>query len=202
LWRGEFDEERLDHLIHALALVNTGQPTDEQIAVFQRRSDPTPDLSPTRFFYDAAGKAQVNFELPLWHARPLLGPRGDEELKSVFDLPRTYALLKLCFVGGRLPVRPVEKSRDPIERTGKEPFPPAPNDVLSLLIAGQAGRAIEIAARKLRVKGYPPIVTDTMFAAGEFQLSPDESRRLAGLLLVPVRHVGVLASLAIKPQTR
>jgi hypothetical protein len=34
----------------------------------------------------------------------------------------------------------------------------------------------------------------------EFDLSAEEGYRLAGLLLIPVRHAGVLASIAIKPR--
>ena len=198
LWNAELDEDRLSDLIHTVALVDVRRPSDERITADQREADPTPDLSPSSVYYDRADNPRVKFDSPLWKDRLLL---GQNELKCVFALPRAYALLKLCFVGGRLPARPVEASSRPVARSGNEPHPPKANDVLSLLLAGQSGRAIEKAAQKLRAKGYPPIVTDSAMTSGEFELSPNESRRMAGLLLMPVRHVGVLAALAIKPIT-
>jgi hypothetical protein len=196
LWNGELDEDRLSDLIHAVALVDVGRPSDERITAYQREVDPTPDLSPSGVYYDRDDNPRVNFDSPLWKDRLLL---GQDELKCVFALPRAYALLKLCFVGGRLPARPVEASSRPVARSGNEPHPPTANDVLSLLLAGQSGRAIETAARKLRAKGYPSVVTDSAMTSGEFELSLNGSRRMAGLLLMPIRHVGVLAALAIKP---
>ena len=106
-------------------------------------------------------------------------------------------MLKLCFVGGRLPRRPVEGQT--CRRTGEEPFPPKCLDVLALLEAGRLPEAVWQAAGRLRAKGYPAVVRDTDIPALDMDLA--QCRRLAGLLLIPVRRPGVLAALAIKPET-
>jgi hypothetical protein len=106
-------------------------------------------------------------------------------------------LLKLCFVGGRIPRRPVEGRT--VGRDGPEPYPPACLDILSLLEAGRLSEAAQAAARRLRARGYPAILRDPDMTALDVDLS--ESRRLAGLLCIPVRQPGVLAALAIKPET-
>jgi hypothetical protein len=72
--------------------------------------------------------------------------------------------------------------------------------LLNLLLAGRSAEALQVAAWMLRAKGYPPIVSDTVLATGEWSLSVEGSQRMAGLLLVPVRQLGILAALSIKPK--
>jgi CRISPR-associated protein Csx17 len=129
-----------------------------------------------------------------WQGRELLNER---ELQAAFELPRVYHLLKLCFVGGRLPRRSVVGSTT--GRSGDEPFPPECLNVLTLVEFGRFSEAVQIAARRLRAKGYPAVLRDADMQA--LEMEPDQCRRLAGLLLIPVRHPGVLAALAIKPET-
>ena len=70
----------------------------------------------------------------VWPSTPIGSPRDSPTaIRAACELPRVYHLLKLCFVGGRLPRRPVE--RESVRRTGDEPFPPDCLDVLSLLEA-------------------------------------------------------------------
>ncbi len=56
-----------------------------------------------------------------------------------------------------------------------------------------------LAARRLRAKGYPAVLRDADMPA--LRMDSDECRRLAGMLLIPVRHPGVLAAMTIKPET-
>ncbi len=185
LWNGEINESRLAGLIHGLSLV--GVPLDSGAV---EQADSTPDLAPTGLWFDGNDKPHVSFESPIG-----LHP---DELRDAFALPRAYAFLKLLFVGGRLPARPVE--RRTTKRTGEEPYPHESADVLNLLLAGRAQHALVRGAQKLKGKGYPPLAPDAALRSREFGLNPADSRRLAGLLLIPVHNPGVLAALAIKPQ--
>jgi hypothetical protein len=63
--------------------------------------------------------------------------------------------------------------------------------------AGRVPEAAQIAARRLRAKGYPTLLRDPDSQA--LELDRTQARRLAGMLLIPVWHPGVLAALAIKP---
>jgi hypothetical protein len=84
-------------------------------------------------------------------------------------------------------------------RSGAEPFPPVSLDILSLVEAGRVSEAARLAARRLRAKGYPTVLRDPDMRALDLDLN--QSRRLAGMLLIPVSQPGVLAALAIKPQS-
>ena len=201
LWQGEIDERRLTDLIHALALIDAGTWRPDGIDRRQRETDPTPDLHSSAVWSDAEDKARIDIDSPRWKKRLLLGNNKDEadrELHCAFQLPRVYALLKLCFVGAKLPARPVEG--ETVGRTGDEPFPPSAPEILNLLQAGRLAEAVEIAVRKLRAKGYPAIFDPRLKVAPEIMMSTADCRRLAGLLLIPIRHAGVLAALAIKPR--
>jgi hypothetical protein len=72
-------------------------------------------------------------------------------------------------------------------------------DVLTLLEAGRLADAVQLAARRLRARGYPPLLRDGDLQA--LSMTPDQCRRLAGMLLIPVCQPGVCAALAIKPET-
>jgi len=194
-WQEEIDEQRLADLIHALALVDAGTWTPDSIDRRQRKQDPTPDLHSSAVWFDADDKPRIKFDASTGRGQPLLPP---DELRSAFEFPRVYALLKLCFVGGRLPARPVEG--ETVARSGAEPYPPSAPEILNLLQAGRLPEAVEIAVRKLRAKGYPAIFDPRLSDAPEMKMSTADCQRLTGLLLIPVRHPGVLAALAIKPQ--
>lgn len=195
LWNGEVDEERLGELIHALALIDTGTWKAENIARAQEKNDPTPDLHSAAVWFGADDEPRVDIRPVTWQGDQLL---SEKELRSAFALPRVYALLKLCFVGGRLPAPPVESRT--VARRGEEPHPPQALEILNLLGAGRLAEAVEVAARKLRAKGYPPIFDPRHADATELDMSPEDCRRLAGMLLIPVWHTGILASLVIKPK--
>jgi len=191
LWNRELDESRLTDLIRALALVDFGSERDEtKFDAWQAKSDGTPNLAQSGVWFDANDEARLAL-------RPTSHVSKDEQ-EAAFALPRAYALLKLCFLGGRLPAPPNEKKRDNY-RTGHEPFGNPPLRLLNLLLAGRSAEAVQAAARMLRAKGYPPIVPDRILASGEWSLSNEDSQRMAGLLLIPVRHTGILALLSIKP---
>ena len=206
-WNGDIDEARLTDLIHGFALIDSGQWTQARIDNWQERHEPTPDLQTGAVWFDQEDRPHTRLKPVLWHGTTLL---DKDELLALFRLPRVYHLLKLCFVGGRLPRRPTE--RESVRRTGDEPFPPDSLDVLSLLEAGRLADAVQLAARRLRAKGYPSLLVDPGLDqrmrnanrptfAEELQMTPDQCRRLAGMMLIPARHTGVSAALAIKPES-
>ena len=188
-WNSDIDEARLAELIHGFALIDSGTWTQNGIDDWQQKRPErceTPDIDTSEiYFVDDIPCGKLR--LPKW-----LEPDFD----SACELPRVYHLLKLCFVGGRLPRRPVE--RESARRTGDEPFPPDCLDVLSLLEAGRLADAVQLAARRLRAKGYPAILRDVDLASLVTNL---DCRRLAGMMLIPMRHPGVSAALAIKPES-
>lgn len=185
-WNGEIDEGRIADLIHGFALIDSGQWDQDRID--GRQSDEeTPDLRTSAVWF-LEDEPRITLNLPRW-----LSP---EQLRAACELPRVYHLLKLCFVGGRLPRRPVEG--EAAQRTGDEPFPPHSLDVLSLLEAEQLESAVQLAARRLRAKGYPAVLRDCDIASLPTQL---DCRRLASMMLIPVQNPGISAALAIKPET-
>jgi hypothetical protein len=193
-WSGEVDEDRLTDLLHGLALVDTGTWSESNIDDRQRRDEPTLNLQTGAVLFDAEDEARTTFGSVEWNGRRLI---SEDDLRAAFELPRIYHLLKLCFVGGRLPRRPVEGRASP--RTGDEPFPPSCLDVFTLLQTGRLSDAAQLAARRLRAKGYPVVLRD-----GDLQslnVNFDQCRRLAGMLLIPLRQPGVCAALAIRPLT-
>ena len=202
-WKGDIDEGRLAELIHGFALVDSGRWNQDDINDWQQQRQErceTPDIDTSQiYFVDEVPRGKLR--VPTW-------------LKTDFDsaceLPRVYHLLKLCFVGGRLPRRPVE--RESVRRTGKEPFVPKCLDVLSLLEAGRLAEGVQLAARRLRGKGYPTVLVDSFLDrqmrqanrstnAEALRMTPEHCQRLAGMMLIPVRHPGVSAALAIKPES-
>jgi CRISPR-associated protein Csx17 len=193
-WGREVDEDRLSELIHGLALIHPGPRSQTNIDTRQERDEPTPDLQAGTVWFDADDKAHTTRAPVEWRGRELL---SKNDLRCAFELPRVYHLLKLCFVGGRLPHRPVEGQTIP--RTGDEPFPPVCLDVLALLQAGRLPEAAQLAARRLRANGYPTALRDGDLRDSGMDL--DQCQRLAGMLLIPVRQPGVCAALAVKPQT-
>jgi CRISPR-associated protein Csx17 len=193
-WNGEADEDRLTELLHGLALIDTGNWSELNTDKRQWRDEPTPDLQTGAVWFEAEDEARTTFGSVEWNGRSLL---SKDDLRAAFELPRSYHLLKLCFVGGRLPHRPVEGRTSP--RTGDESFPPSCLDVLTILQAGRLPDAAQLAARRLRAKGYPSVLRDSDLQ--NLNMDLDQCRRLAGMLLIPVRQPGVCAALAIKPQT-
>jgi hypothetical protein len=187
LWNGELDESRLGELIRALALV------DFKLDAWQATNDATPTLTQSGVWFDANDTPGLGLR-----ENPSLSAHEKQERESAFALPRAYALLKLCFLGGRLPALPNEKGTT--IRAGHEPFSNPPLRLLNLLLAGRSAEAMQAAARMLRAKGYPPIVPDSILTSGEWSLSTEDSQRMAGLLVIPVCHAGVLAAISIKPQ--
>ncbi len=196
LWDKDVDEGCLAELIHALALIDTGDWGPERIGLVQKSNEPTPPLHSNAVWFDNENRPHIKTAPIFWQDRSLI---SEEELDCAFGLPRVYALLKLCFIGGRLPARPVE--RIVVQRTGEEPFPPQAAEILNLLSNGRLSEAVVIAARKLRARGYPTILDPGGSGGLDIEMGVEECRRLAGMLLIPVRHPGVLAGLSIKPRT-
>ena len=186
-WHEEVDEEQLAELIHGLALIDSGLWKLARINARQAREE-TPNLKTSAVWLDK-DERKFRMDLPHW--------LSEKEFGSATALPRVYHLLKLCFLGGRLPRRPVEGWT--IRRDGTEPYPPTCLDILSLLEAGRLPEAAQVAARRLRAKGYPAILRDLDLIALDMDLN--DCRRLAGLLLIPVLQPGVLAALAVKPES-
>ncbi|MBX5494621.1 MAG: type I-U CRISPR-associated protein Csx17 [Bryobacteraceae bacterium] len=177
LWRGQVDERRLSELIYAFALVRP----------WRKVNSPQPEDIGGGEIADESAEEDV----------PDMSDAGEQDWLSRFEaaaqLPRAYALLKLCFLGGRLPARPGAK------RTGQEPCAPGNLHILNLLLAGRGEEACTAAARRLHAVGYPPVfATSQNFSAG-FAFHPRDWRRLAGLLLVPITFAVDLARLIIKP---
>ncbi len=191
-WNREIDEDRLSDLIHGLALVDAGSWKQDRLDDWQRQQperSETPNIDTSEIWFDGNEIPRGNFRLPSWlHA---------DEFDQACELPRVYHLLKLCFVGGRLPRRPVEGRTD--RRTGDEPFPPSCLDALTLLQAGRLADAVQLVARRLRAKAYPTVLRDGDLRTLGMNL--DQCRRMAGMLLIPIRQPGVCAALATKPET-
>jgi CRISPR-associated protein Csx17 len=185
-WNREVDEGRLAELIHGLALINSGQWDQDRIDD-RLSSEETPNLRTSAVWF-LEDQPRITLDLPSW--------LSSDELQAACTLPRLYHLLKLCFVGGRLPRRPVEGGVG--RRTGDEPFPPDCLDVLSLLEAERLTDAAQLAGRRLRAKGYPPVLRDIDIASLSMRL---DCRRLASMMLIPVEHPGVSAALAIRPES-
>lgn len=185
-WNGEFDEARVADLIHGLALIDSGQWDQDRVDDRQSREE-TPDLRTSAVWF-LEDEPRITLDLPRWL------PPG--ELRAACALPRVYHLLKLCFVGGRLPRRPIEGVV--ARRTGDEPFPPDCLDVLSLLEAERLADAIQLAARRLRARGYPAILRDIDIVFLPTRL---DCRRLASMMLIPVKHPGISAALAIRTES-
>jgi CRISPR-associated protein Csx17 len=148
LWRGQVDEQRLADLIRALSLIDAG-PWNEAAIEKRQRDEPTPDLQTGAVWFGLDEQAHIHF-------RPV--EINEKELRAALELPRVYHMLKLCFVGGRLPRRPMPDRT--AARSGDEPFPPACLEVLTLLEAGRLSEAAQISARRLRAKGYPAVLRD------------------------------------------
>jgi hypothetical protein len=169
------------------------EPEQSRLDAWQATHDTTPTLAQSGVWFDGNDTARLSLR-----ENTSLSAHEKQEREAAFALPRAYALLKLCFLGGRLPALPSEKGT--AIRTGREPFPNPPLRLLNLLLGGRSAEAMQTAARMLRARGYPPIVPDSVLTSGEWSLSTEDSHRMAGLLLIPVRHSGVLAALCIKPQ--
>jgi CRISPR-associated protein Csx17 len=177
LWRGQVDERRLSELIYAFALVRP----------WRKVNSPQPEDIGGGEIADESDEEDI----------PDMSDAGEQDWLSRFEaaaqLPRAYALLKLCFLGGRLPAPPGAK------RTGQEPYAPGNLHILNLLLAGRGEEACTAAARRLHAVGYPPVfATSQNFSAG-FAFHPKDWRRLAGLLLAPITFAVDLARLIIKP---
>lgn len=185
-WEHRIDEARMADLIHGLALIDAPQADELHIDRLQA-GDQTPDLATSRVWF-LGDEPKVTLRPPGW--------LNEGELWAACRLPRVYHLLKLCFTGGRLPPRPIDGMT--VIRTGKEPHPPVCLDVLTLLESGRLAEAAQVAALRLRAKGYPSVLRDGDIR--NLRMEPSDCRRLAGMLLIPVRHAGVCAALAVKPQ--
>ncbi|MBK9168575.1 MAG: type I-U CRISPR-associated protein Csx17 [Bryobacterales bacterium] len=191
-WRGNLDHSQLSNLIHAYSLLQSHGGDSASRDAVQIRVDPTPDLQTGLVWFSPDGQPRTRLEPIEWQGRKLL---SNPEFEAALELPRIYHVLKLCFVGGRLPRRPAEGQT--VQRSGDEPFPPACLDVLSLLEAARVSEAVRTAARRLAAKGYPTLLRDSDLDG--LSLDADRCRRLAAMLLIPVRHAGVSAGLAVKP---
>ncbi len=177
-------------MIYAHSLIDVELFNDAAIDQRQRVQR-TPDLQTGAVWYDSNERAHIRWELV-----DREGAMDEKELRAALELPRIYHLLKLCFVGGRLPRRP--SSGLAVSRSGEEPFPPECLDILTLIQAGRVSEACQVAARRLRAKGYPTVLRDADLRS--LEMDQIQCRRMAGILLIPIDQPGVLAALAIKPE--
>jgi len=193
LWSGDLDESELTDQHFAFSLIR-GHDTAQNTDARQKKDDPTIQIADAMHaFEDENGIIHSNRKCPMRNGKPAV---SNEDTEAAFALPRAYALLKLCFMGGRLP--PLAPAKGCRERTGHEPYPPGTLAILNLLLAGRGIEAVNLAARQLRARGYPTI-HDPHGGSRMETLSLEDWRRLAGLLLIPTHQTGALASLVIKP---
>jgi CRISPR-associated protein Csx17 len=185
LWRGEVNDQRFNKLLYAFALIRSWQKV--------KPVQPVPGGSNEMADIEGEGLPAEATE----ENEPNALEAGVEDWLSRFEaaaqLPRAYALLKLCFLGGRLPARPGAR------RMGQEPHAPGNLHILNLLLAGRGDDACIAAARRLHAVGYPPLFARSQNFSAGFALPPRDCRRLAGLLLVPISFAADLARLIIKP---
>jgi CRISPR-associated protein Csx17 len=107
------------------------------------------------------------------------------------DLPRVYALLKLCFLPERLRLSPT-----------REEVAIRPDlAMLARLRAGEVRQAVEMAALRLRAAGLTPLATPRggRPAAHDFLWPREHAVRLAASLLIPVRETEKLAEMTLRP---
>lgn len=121
---------------------------------------------------------------------------SQEERVASEGLPRSYALLKLVFLGGPLPARPGSATKAEREDTVRSSL-----DVLRLLHSARAPAALVLAARRLGARGLPPLASEVILAR-EFIFTPQQCRHLAAMLLWPIGRPQALARLVIKPEAK
>jgi CRISPR-associated protein Csx17 len=107
------------------------------------------------------------------------------------DLPRVYALLKLCFLPG-----PFELSR-----AGEEVAIRPDLAILARLRAGELRAAVELAALRLRAAGLTPLATPRggRPSAHDFLWRLEDAMRLAAGLLIPVSETEKLVEMILRP---
>jgi hypothetical protein len=192
LWCGQVEESELTDMAFAFSLIRP-KTLAERISLNQDRDHAIQIGSVLDAFEDDAGIVHTNHPMPVRDGKAAI---HENDWQAALELPRAYALLKLCFMGGRLPPLPPAKAYR--ERTGNEPHPPGTLAIMNLLLAGRLTESLALAARQLRARGYPTI-WDPHGGSSVETLSLEECIRLAGLLLIPTYQTGALASLVIKP---
>ncbi|MFQ3670469.1 MAG: hypothetical protein SNJ84_03315 [Verrucomicrobiia bacterium] len=168
LWENRCDEPRIISLTHAFACINTKD--------FPR------EVTRTASHADSHGIS--GGEAP---------PASADNASS--RLPRAYALLKLCFMGGRLPPRPGARVSE------ETPYAPGNLRMLTHLWCGDITSALKLAADRLHFVNYPPILR-RFDAPMEYHLTPNDCRKLAGLLLIPVQNPFQLVQLTIRKEPK
>lgn len=125
-----------------------------------------------------------------WTGEAELPSRTDIEEPLPAHLARPYALLKLLFLS-----RPLGTTAGEEIRIRPEPT------ILRLLRARRIADACEVAIRRLRASGLPPLGTGRHRPGRlpQFHLPSPHRARIGGALLVPVRRVSGLARLVLKP---
>ena len=176
LWENRCDEARIVSLLRAFSYMETlGFSTSEP-----KKATPAEGEGKEAPIGDQAGHEGTEGESPV-------------DNKDTSRLPRAYALLKLCFLGGKLPVRP--GSSFAVER----PYSPGNLRIFNDLLSGDIQSALRIAAERLDSVNYPPILR-RFDAPMEYHLESSDCRRLAGLLLIPIQNSFQLAQLTIKSE--
>jgi hypothetical protein len=194
LWRGCVNEERLKELLYGFALIRPWRKVKSATWRASRADgDAYDDESERDSEFADNGTDEPRSEET---SSVLATERSLERLDIAAQLPRAYALLKLCFLGGRLPPLPS------FGRRGQEPYAPGNLNMLNLLLAGRADEACTAAARRLHYVGYSPLFTTSQSFSARFTLSHAECRRIAGLLLVPISFASDFLRLIIKPSTK
>lgn len=99
--------------------------------------------------------------------------------RSLHQVPRAYALLKLCFPGLN-PGKATSDTNDPVFLQKAAAVRPE-NRTINLLRAGRTDEALDIAARRLRSSGLTPAPIHW-----DAELTGIDPTRLAAALLIPV----------------
>lgn len=102
----------------------------------------------------------------------------------VRPLPRSYALMKLLFISGRLKIGP---SQEPVSIA-------TDSEVLSRLRANDIAGAVRLALRRLRGSGFWPMLRD-----GERPDPGLDTKRLAASLIFPFGDPRQLARMIVRP---
>lgn len=125
-----------------------------------------------------------------WTSGSELPSRAEIDDPVPSRLPRAYALFKLLFLS-----RPLETAAGE-----KIPIRPEPT-ILRLLRARRIADAGEVAMRRLRASGLPPLGTGRRGRRDlpRYHLPRPQDSRIGGSLLFPVRRVSGLSRLVLQP---
>jgi len=171
-----------------------GEKSSRPVPLWARLPAPLADVQ--RFLIGALDDARLadliwGCALINWSAYDPREHRPAWPLEPAPDLPRVYALLKLCFLPGSLK----------LSRTGEEVAIRPDLAMLARLRAGEVRPAVELAALRLRAAGRTVLSTPRggQSAAYDFLWPREEAVRLAAGLLIPVGETEKIEEMILRP---